>query len=65
MVSGRVKIKCTLGLGRPSKKFKVIEAFQKLNFKKLETFRKKTKKELGLYPYWERNGRHLKVRKLG
>ncbi len=53
-------------IGRPSKKIKVVESFQKLTLKKkLNTFRKTIKKELGLYPYQERNGRHSKVRKLG
>ncbi len=43
--------KDNLSVGRPSKKFKTLEAFHKLTFVNPDTFRKKTKKELGLYPY--------------
>ena len=50
-------------VGRPSKKIKLFEAFQKLIFWNLDIVRKKTKKELGLYPYYKRNGSRSKVRK--
>ena len=50
-ISGCKVTHVNVWLGRPSKKFKAIEAFKELTFQKLDTFRKITKKELGLYPF--------------